>query len=174
MIPVVYIGIDPGASGGLACLSPSGDVCVAVKMPDVDGALLHWLRSHKAGLGGYTFVAMEQVGGYVRRSEYGRSGADRARGSHMFNFGANFGAARMAVVAATGHDPLLVTPPTWQRGLGISPRSKDEAHVAWKNRLKRLAQELFPGVRVTLSTSDALLIAEFCRRQKEGTLKSLA
>jgi hypothetical protein len=171
MIPVVYIGIDPGAGGGLACLSPSGDVCVAAKMPDVDGALLHWLRSHKAGLGGYTFVALERVGGYINRSEYGRSGADRARGSHMFNFGANFGAARMAALAATGHDPLLVTPSTWQRGLGIFPRGKNEAQGAWKSRLKGLAQGLFPDVRVTLSTADALLIAEYCRRLKEGTLK---
>jgi hypothetical protein len=182
MIPVVYIGIDPGAGGGLACLGRSttkptasyprpDDYAVACKMPDVDGAVLGWLRSHKAGLGGYTFVALERVGGYINRSEHGRSGAERARGSHMFNFGANFGAARMAAVAATGHDPLLVTPLTWQRGLGISPRGKKEDQARWKNRLKDLAQEMFPGVRVTLSTADALLIAEYCRRLKEGTLK---
>jgi hypothetical protein len=182
VIPVIYIGIDPGAGGGLACLGPTlskstasrqtpSSYAVAIKMPDTDAAILNWLRSHKAGLGGTTFVIMEKVGGYVNRTERGFSADHRAKGHLMFNFGDINGALRMAVVAAVGRPPIMVQPAVWQRALGISPRGKREPQGKFKTRLKRLAQELFPAIRVTLSTADALLITEFCRREKEGTLK---
>jgi hypothetical protein len=182
VIPVIYIGIDPGAGGGLACLGPTlskstasrqtpSSYAVAIKMPDTDAAILNWLRSHKAGLGGTTFVIMEKVGGYVNRTERGFSADHRAKGHLMFNFGDINGALRMAVVAAVGRPPIMVQPAVWQRALGIPPRGKREPQGKFKTRLKRLAQELFPAIRVTLSTADALLITEFCRREKEGTLK---
>ena len=63
--------------------------------------------------------------------------------------GASYGALRMALVAA--EIPFdLVTPQRWQ---GVM-----------RCRSKRRAEELFPGLRVTRSTADALLLAEYARR----------
>ena len=63
-----------------------------------------------------------------------------------------------------------VTPVVWQRGLGIPVRKKDESRSQFKGRLKAKAQQLFPQVKVTLKTADALLISEYCRRKREGRL----
>ena len=46
-----------------------------------------------------------------------------------------------------------------------------ESPVAYKRRLKGVAQQLFPDTEgITLKTCDALLLAEFLRRRKEGEL----
>ena len=75
----------------------------------------------------------------------------------------------MALIAA-GIPFEEVIPRTWQKGVGITPRGKGETKTRFKNRLKAKASQLFPKVNVTLATADALLIAEFCRRKRTGTL----
>jgi hypothetical protein len=156
-----YIGIDPGASGGLACIA--GGV-TAVAMPATDQDLFNWLA---VGNGNGCFAVLEKVGGYV--------GGVGQPGSAMFNFGRNYGACRMALTAA--RIPFEeVGPHVWQKALGIAPRRKNksggggESKSAWKNRLKAAAQRLFPHEAVTLKTCDAMLIAEYCRRKREGKL----
>jgi hypothetical protein len=57
-----------------------------------------------------------------------------------------------------------VLPASWQKHLGITPKGRHKGATAWKNELKSLACSLFPGARVTLATSDALLLAEYARR----------
>jgi hypothetical protein len=170
---VVFIGIDPGASGGLACVGAEGPagVAVACKMPETDEGVLHWLRSHKAGLSGTTLAALEEVGGWVHRRHMETEGGarDRHTGSSMFKFGTSYGACKMALVSV-GAKPLLVRPQEWQRALGVPPKGKSEKKTAFKGRLKEMAQGLYPALRVTLSTCDALLIAEYCRRWNQGLL----
>jgi hypothetical protein len=63
-----------------------------------------------------------------------------------------------------------VTARSWQKALEILPRKKAEGNSQWKNRLKGKAQQLFPNIasQITLLTTDALLIAEFCRRKHKG------
>lgn len=106
------------------------------------------------------FAVLEQVGGYVGQGQ---------PGSAMFSFGAAYGHMEMALAAA-GIPYETVQPARWQKGLKIPGRKKDEGKTAWKNRLKARAQMLFPRVKVTLAVADALLIAEYCRRAREGTL----
>lgn len=104
---------------------------------------------------------VEQVNGYV--------GDGGNPGSAMFKFGSNYGQVLMALTAASV--PFeTITPARWQRGLGVPPRKKGETKSEFKNRLKAMAQRLFPQVVVTLATADALLIAEYCRRARTGTL----
>lgn len=170
------MAIDPGRQGGLAALGPSSrsvftpEVVHLGRMPDTDEGLVAWVRAHKAaGPGGATFGALEKVGGWVPR---GPKAAGRQPGSAMFNFGVSFGACRMALVAAGIRPVWLVPPNTWQRGLDFEPRRTGESLTSHKRRLRDFARALFPalGNRVTLATCDSLLIAEFCRRTKEGTL----
>lgn len=51
----------------------------------------------------------------------------------------------------------------WQPSLGILKRAKKESTNDWKKRLMRKAQKLYPHKKVTLKTSDALLIAHCCK-----------
>jgi len=157
-----YLGIDPGASGGLVALLPDGVVSTCT--PKTEADLWRWTCRYGLLANGETpacFAVIEQVNGYV--------GGAGNPGSAMFKFGTSYGGLRMALVAA-GIPFDQVTPGVWQKALGIPSRKRTESKGQWKNRLKAKAQQLFPHVAVTLATADALLIAEYCRRKREGTL----
>lgn len=193
----IYLGIDPGASGGLAVLAT--DTQEAVPMPETEKEVWEWFRWYVPGM--KPFAVIEKVGGFIQ--------GNAAPGSAMFNFGWGYGGLRMALVAA-GIPFEEVTPQRWQKALGISPRRKgrtvkqvqklrskplaggccerfaeqqacecleqarkgvgDETKTAFKNRLKAKASQLYPSLKVTLATADALLIATYCQRWRTGTL----
>ncbi len=108
-----------------------------------------------------TFCVIEKNTGFV--------GGKGNPGSFMFQFGKTTGILHGFLVAA-GIPHEEVTPSTWQKALGIPPRKKTETKGKFKARLRQHAERLFPGVKATLATCDALLIAEFCKRKREGTL----
>lgn len=157
----IYIGVDPGASGGLAFIR--GDEVDLVPMPDTErdvwdsivDVLLCYQTPPKS------FAMIERVGGYIA--------GNPSPGSSMFKFGRSYGGLRMALV---GNDVPFedATPQKWQKGMGITPRAKTESKTQFKNRLKAKAQLLFPKLNVTLATADALLLAEYCRRVRTGRL----
>jgi hypothetical protein len=51
----------------------------------------------------------------------------------------------------------LVRPQAWQKAVGMA-RTKGMGQTAWKNKLKGEAQRRFPDLKITLKTSDALLV----------------
>jgi hypothetical protein len=158
----LYIGIDPGASGGLASVLSCGSVVIE-SMPPTEQDVWEWFRSQRSfGPSITTFACIEQVGGFIA--------GNASPGSAMFKFGMSYGSLRMALVAA--EIPFeAVTPQRWQKALGVVKRARDESKSDFKNRLKARAQQLFPREKITLATADALLIAEYCRRFREGTLR---
>jgi hypothetical protein len=161
-----YLGVDPGASGGLASIYlPEGNgffvtklaIVKAVPMPQGDLEKLEWFEGFHPGI---TFCCIEKVSGFIGSPQ---------PGSAMFKFGCGYGKLLMALLAAKiPHEEVV--PRTWQSKLGIAPRKRSESKTQFKNRLKSKAQQLFPNVKVTLATADALLIAEYCRRKCEGRL----
>jgi hypothetical protein len=160
--PAIYIGVDPGASGGLASIC-DGEA-LAIHMPLTETDVWEWVKENEIPDGwesiGGVFAIIEQVSGYIGEGH---------PGSAMFKFGMSYGGLRMALTAA--QIPFeAVTPQAWQKGLGITKRGKQETRTSFKNRLKAKAQQLFPEVKVTLATADALLIAEYCKRKRTGTL----
>jgi hypothetical protein len=165
--PKLYLGVDPGGSGGLAYAANDGSVkdigYGAVGMPATLRDLWHWFLDQSNRMM-QTFAIVEKVGGYM-------PGSKGNIGSAMFKFGYSAGALEAFLVAA-GIPYELVTPGVWQKGLGIPSRKKTENKTQWKNRLKAAAQRLFPDVQVTLATADALLISDFCRRKREGLLNA--
>lgn len=168
----IYLGIDPGAGGGIAIIH--GNKVSCYPMPDTETDLWNVIegvaeimRLHYGG-----FALLEQVGGFVGKGE-GEKGGGRANGSAMFKFGANYGDCRMALVAS-GIPHERWPPAKWLKFLGIPNKKKGETRSEWKNRLKGHAQQLFPQVKVTLATADALLIAEACRRFRQGISSSAA
>jgi hypothetical protein len=152
------LAIDPGGAGGLAwCDAASGGTVTARAMPDTEGGLLMILRDIVAEAGNPAMVAafVEQVGGYVR-TEGGQPG------SAMFKFGRGFGFL-LGACAGMGIPVDLVPPQRWQRGIATGVRA-GLSKPDWKRKLKAQAERLFPGLRVTLATADALVMLEWARR----------
>ena len=79
-----------------------------------------------------------------------------------FTFGRGYGFLR-GLLTAYNYPFEEVLPRKWQASFGMK-KGKDESNTQWKNRLKGKAQQLFPHLKVTLATADALLIAEYGRR----------
>lgn len=144
-----YIGIDPGAHGGIAVLSDDGSVVEVAKMPTTPMDLLDFLSKYKDD----SYCILERVGGLPGQG-----------GSAMFNFGKGYGHLQMALLAL-GIPTNDVTPNKWEKSFQLGSSGK-YGKTEWKNRLKAKAQQLFPslGRKITLATCDALLIAEYGRR----------
>ena len=159
----MYLGIDPGSAGGFAAVTENGDCLLwpAAEFP-TERDLWEWFQCRRPSLIAEVTAVIEKVGGYM-------PGSAGNIGSAMFKFGQNFGMLR-AFLCAAGIPYEEVTPAAWQKALGIPTRKKTETKSQQKNKLKAAAQRLFPQEKVTLATADALLLAEFCRRKKEGRL----
>ena len=139
----IFIGIDPGVSGAITALNENGKVVALTKMPQTMGELLSFLQQFTDN---DTTCYLEKV--------HARPGDGAAS---MFKFGQGFGWLQMALLAAK-IKTIEVLPNTWMRGLGIKSKKKDETKTSYKNRLKFIAEQLFPDQKVTLWNSDALLI----------------
>ena len=152
----VYIGIDPGQSGGLVAIT--AEEVMATPMPSTERDVWDWISQYEEDW------AAARITPAVAVIEKVHSFPGQGVVS-TFKFGMGYGGLRMALIASS--IPFEeVTPRTWQKALSIPPKKKTESNSQWKNRLKQKAQQLFPEVKVTLKTADALLIAEFCRRSK--------
>jgi hypothetical protein len=175
---VVTIAIDPGASGGICCLKETRvlqriEVLSLCSMPDKE-RFWSWftrvIEFHK-GRDEPMQLILERVTGYIpprkgtEEEEWAHHGQP---GSAMFEFGRNFGALEAFIIASgcfvEGRNFEVVSPNVWQRGLGIEKRRAGEDKKEFKRRLRDFADKLFPGHGVTLSVCDALLLAEYKRR----------
>ena len=138
----LYIGIDPGLSGGVAFIPKSGEPW-AHKMPETDRDLIDLLRDSTRDMEARAMLEL------VHSSP--QMGVKSA-----FTFGEGFGRLQMALTAL-GVPYERVRPAVWQKAMGCLTKGD-------KNVSKRRAQELFPTLKVTHAIADALLIGEFARR----------
>lgn len=160
----LFLGLDPGGSGGLACVTeegPSAGVRI-VATPDGEADIRAWIQA----------IIDERTNVYATIEKlWGYAGNDKAGGNGpaMFKLGQSYGFLRGILIGL--QVPFEeVTPQAWQKAFGIPKRDskRGETQPQFKNRIKAKAQQLFPGVHITLATADALLMAEFCRRQYGG------
>ncbi len=178
-----FMGIDPGVSGGLACINEKGSIQAIIEMPTNPWDIWQWLGGYNA-----THIVLEKV---ASSPQMGVVSA--------FTFGKGYGTLvgqLTALAHINGTRFEETTPQVWQRALGISPRKKKarrknleklydynkrikgqkvESEPQYKERLRVKAQQLFPKFELwkeprtmgkQLAICDALLIAEYCRRQK--------
>lgn len=138
------LAIDPGMSGGLAYIGPSGIVLNSMPETDQDISVLVMDRLAISDV-----VYIEKVGGYV--------GGKGAPGSSMFNFGYNVGFLH-GLIAASKTRVIEVPPQRWQKTIGAG--TKATHGTKWKNHLKGIAQQRQPRQVITLKTADAVLILE--------------
>lgn len=156
---MIYIGIDPGKSGGIAILDEaSGIECIP--MPEFDFDLYDVLEALPALP--RVHAVLEKVHAMPKQGV-----------TSSFNFGVEYGRVRMALCAA-GIGFEEVTPQKWMKELGIPPKKKQETKGQYKNRLRDTAQKMFPKLEVwkgpkglQMAICDALLIMEYCRRTHE-------
>lgn len=148
---MIYLGIDPGIGGGIAALDETGQPLKVQKMPETDADILEAFR--------WAVALCERSDG---DKTHPRAVLERVSTSPQMGvvsagtFMGGYRALRMALVAC-GIPFDEATPQKWQRAMQCLTKGE-------KNVSKKRAQELFPGVKCTHAISDALLIAEFCRR----------
>lgn len=151
----LFMGIDPGQSGGIVVIDAQGSIKEVVKMPptpkDIYDFICKWQQEAHS-----ICACLEDVG----RGMPGQSSAATAK------FARHNGHLEMALIAS-GMRFATVTPNKWEKAYQLG-KSKDHTHTEWKNLLKAKAQQLFPNVKVTLWNADALLIAEYLRRKEVG------
>lgn len=159
----LYVGVDPGVSGGFAVLSDEGVALATLSMPDGEAGIMLGIKTsltravERAGLsaserlciGVQTRVTMERV-----------HASPQMGVSSAFTFGRNKGAV-LGILAAFDIPVDEVTPTVWQKAMGvIYPKGEKRD----KNVSKRRAAQLFPSLTITHAIADALLIAEYGRR----------
>ena len=146
-----YIGIDPGRTGAIAVLnaSPGGELFV-LDMPylgdEPDVRTIHGLISCYCD----AFVAIE------RQQAMPQQGV-----TSTFTTGKGFGMLLAAIYIANAK--VVVPRPTeWKKDMGIPPKSD-------KDYSRMLAKRLFPTAELQRAKdhgrAEALLLAEWCRRQ---------
>lgn len=150
------IGIDPGSSGGIAVLFVDGSVVSVRKMPDTPQDILDYLRRFCSNelFCSKVVCYMEKVG----------TGIPGQSSKATATFARHNGHLEMALLSL-GIPTIEVTPQKWMKFYQLG-KSSDYSKTDWKNRLKSKAQQLFPREKVTLAVADALLIAEYGRKQE--------
>lgn len=139
-----FIGLDPGnSSGGIAVIGANGQ---AVSTLSLSRSTIHDVAGVVATFRGTCGLALLE-----RVSAMPRQGV-----ASSFKFGVSFGQLQ-GILAALGFRWEEVTPAKWQQAMKC--RSKGD-----KNVTKAAAQRLFPDLKVTHATADALLLAEHARR----------
>ena len=144
-----YIGIDPGASGGIAWSSPNGDR--SAPLPATLGDFREQVFNI-LGEQGFFHAISESVCYLESPPKFVKA----IPGSAVFVMAQSFGRIE-GVLAAFKVPTVTITPQAWQKAHGLGTRG-EMTTTQWKNKLKARAQSLYPEERVTLATADALLI----------------
>lgn len=149
---MLVIGVDPGASGGIAVVdSYSGSIAVSCwKIDKSESVTASVFKSIKMGrrMGESIVAYVEKVHSFSGQGV-----------KSCFSFGQSYGMLR-GMLAAFAIDIVDVTPQKWQKSLGCRS-GKGFTKTEHKRNLKEMAKEMCPYIRVTNATADAILIARY-------------
>ena len=144
----VIIGIDPGEKGGIAVLHYNK--LVTYNMPGTYPDIYRLLESIKKEAPD-SKVILERVA----------LGLPGQSSSATAKFARHNGHIEMALYAL-GFPTEEVTPQKWMKHYSNQTgSSKGLTKTQWKNKLKSLAQALYPNNTITLNTADAVLLAHY-------------
>ena len=146
-----YIGIDPGAGGGIAVIDEGGEI-KAYKCPKSSDemALLFQMCMLKTPANKVKLL-MERV--WARPTNTVRA---------AFSYGTNYG---QWLGIAASHEVTMNTaiPVSWIKWVGCPKALKRDIRKRW---LKERARELYPDInKLTLATSDAILITHYAKEE---------
>ena len=149
----LIIAIDPGVSGGIAI---GVDSPVLYPMSETVHDLAELIRCAKDSADYPVEAHVELVGGFIGKAQ---------PGSRMFTFGQSYGQV-LGVLAALEIPTHLHRPQKWQALLGIGNSAGCAKKHQWKAKLKAKAQQLYPSLKITLQTADALLLWHLAQQGK--------
>ena len=164
--PPLICGIDPGASGGIALLSaPEATLsCLPLTypMPSTEMDVSELLREFAPHIAKAYIEGVHAFPGHRGDVCPACKQARTTRGvTSSFTFGQGYGFLRGLWIGLK--IPFEeVSPQRWTKALGCSG---GKPGTEKKNMHKQKAQQLFPHLRITHAIADALLIAEYGRRQ---------
>lgn len=148
----MYLGIDPGLKGGIAW-SHRGEM-EARRMPETEADtsqlfrdLFHIANEYDKSLEPFTAL-IERVHAMPKQGV-----------TSCFTFGRGYGFLRGCLISL-GIPFDEVTPQRWQREMSCLTGGK-------KAISRAKAQQLFPSLKITDATADAILICEYNRRLNE-------
>ena len=142
----IYIGLDPGKSGGVAFILENS--LYTFKCPSTVHDMVDEINfCNKLGPEYEIFAVVEKVWSFPGQGV--RS---------VFTFGENYG-TWLGILAPLKVPHKLVVPNKWMKHFGSMPKDKRKR----KNFIKSLAQQLYPNSKITLSTSDAVMLAVYAK-----------
>ena len=144
-----YIGIDPGAGGGVACINERGEITAhKCAQSSEDMALLFEVLIGNTSPDNIRLL-MERV--WARPANAVRA---------AFTYGVNYG-QWLGIAASHEIKMNTIIPSEWIHKVGCPKSLKRDVRKRW---LKEKAKELYPDIkRVTLKTSDAILIVHYAK-----------
>lgn len=137
-----YLGVDPGASGAAALITPALQVVDLIKFSETEDEIARWFHELVPE---EIYAVCEKVNAMPKQGV-----------SSSFKFGVSYGFCR-GMLACLKIRRDFVRPAAWQKALGCLSRGN-------KNVTKAKAAEWFPGVKVTHPVADALLLAAFAKK----------
>ena len=161
----VFIGSEPGKQGGLVYIQ-GGEICYT-QMPSTEREIWNWFDEIPEPEG----PLKERIAVIEKVHAMPGQGV-----TSMFTFGQGYGFLRACLIAS-GIRFQEVTPRTWQKEVGVPAKPKELTKPEHKLRLLAIAQQLFPRMPLwkekkakgrQLAVCDALLIAEYCRRENNA------
>ena len=148
---MIYLGLDPGLSGSIVWINSQATVCYTKRFKDITDKELSILMGEIRAMNKNCVAILERVHAFPGMGV-----------STVWKFAQNYGMLQ-GLLMAHNIPFKLVTPQVWMGWYGMK-KDKGESKVAWKRRLRQKAQELFPTVDVKAETADAILIAEYARK----------
>ena len=151
---MISIGIDPGVNGGVCILDTKARSTMnnttihTIKCPQTVKDMADYLAV-KVWDSKQSLCYIEKVHSFPGQGVVS-----------TFTFGKNYG-QWLGILASLDIPYIEVPPKKWMKFYGDMPKDKKER----KNHLKHIAQGILPEVNVTLYIADAILLANYCRRQ---------
>jgi hypothetical protein len=147
------IAFDPGKAGGAAIMHRGASPCpIELSSFQTESGYLSLIDGLDRG--SYE-VVIEDVPAFVSSATSNAS---------SFKLGYNFGFI-VGMSRALGFATHLLRPQTWQKGLaGLKPKM---GYTERKRMLKDNAIRLYPSLKITNATADALLIADYWDRWRQ-------
>lgn len=148
----LVIGIDPGASGGIAWDKDGQVGCcpMPASQPDLRDMVKLLITGTVQPV-----AYIEDVPKFV-----GKMIPSSTTAVLFFNYGFVEG-----LLIAMGVRVVRVKPHDWQKHFRLGTKRDCASTTEWKGKLKAEATRRFPEQKVTLAVSDALLILDYARHE---------
>ena len=157
---MIYIGIDPGKTGGITIMQISDDGWKKIKSLDI-----HMMpQTEQDIMKVFSEVVMKGI--YTKATIEAQHAFPGMGAKAQWTFAQHYGFLR-GVLVSLAIPFTEVSPQTWMAYFGFK-RKKGEDKKLHKTRILQKAQNLYPQSSVALQTADSLMLCEYLRLTEKG------